>query len=134
MVSSPPPEIEKVVLSRRAYKVLAALLPSSTEAQQPRPELAWEEFLFTFNAVGLQPIKLYGSAWMFSPVPKGETHGNDDGVATVGKMGLERSIQFHEPKEVRRGQKIGRGMVRAFRRRLKLAFGWETAEQLFESE
>ncbi|EME89540.1 uncharacterized protein MYCFIDRAFT_86406 [Pseudocercospora fijiensis CIRAD86] len=129
------PKMDRVAVPKRAYKTLSTLLPSPAEAQQPRPELAWEEILFAFNAIGLQPTKLYGSAWIFSPVPKGEIRGIDrDGVITVGKMDLGRSIQFHEPKEVRRGQKVPRGMVRTFGRRLKHAFGWEHAEQLFESE
>ncbi|KXT16820.1 hypothetical protein AC579_6795 [Pseudocercospora musae] len=129
------PKVERFMIPKRAYRTLSTLLPSPIEAQQPRPELAWEEILFAFNAIGLQPTKLYGSAWIFSPVPKGEIRGNDrDGVITIGKMDLERSIQFHEPKEVRRGQKVPRGMVRTFGRRLKHAFGWEHAEQLFESD
>lgn len=103
--------VEKVKISKRAYKVFTLLLPSLTAAQQPRSEVAWDDLLYAMNAIGLQPTKLYGSVWMFRPVPKGESHSKKEGVVTVGKMDMERSIQFHEPKEVRRGQKIPKPMV-----------------------
>ena len=77
-------------------------------------EIAWTELLQAMNTIGLQPEKLYGSVWMFRPKAKGEC-----------KIDVNRSIQFHEPKEVRRGNKISANYVRTFGRRLKHAYGWE---------
>ena len=125
---------EKVAIPKRAFKVFSALLPSQAAAQQQRPEIPWDDLLFAMNAIGLQPIKLYGSVWMFRPVAKGEIAETDSGIRTVGKLELERSIQFHEPKEVRKGAKIPKAMVRTFGRRLKHAFGWEVAEDIFSRE
>ena len=47
-------------------------------------------------------------------------------------LDLKRSIQFHEPKEVRRGNKIGKNMLRVFGRRLTHAFDFEAG--MFECE
>lgn len=71
------------------------------------------------SAIGLQPEKLYGSVWIFRP--KKET-----------LVEAKRSIQFHEPKEIRHGGKIPASMVRVFGRRLKRAYGWESG--MFESK
>ncbi|KAM3419280.1 hypothetical protein BST61_g5217 [Cercospora zeina] len=124
-----PPE--KVTIPKRAFKVFTALLPSPSAAQQHRFEIPWDDLLFAFNAVGLQPIKLFGSVWMFSPVPKGEVAETDAGIVTCGKLDLQRSISFHQPKEVRKGAKIPKAMVRTFGRRLKHAYGWQFAEDIF---
>lgn len=126
--------VEKVAIPKRAFKVFSALLPSQVAAQQQRPEIPWDDLLFAMNAIGLQPIKLYGSVWMFRPVSKGDTAETESGIRTVGKLDLERSIQFHEPKEVRKGAKIPKAMVRTFGRRLKHAFGWEVADDIFSCE
>lgn len=45
-----------------------------------------------------------------------------DGVRLVDAT---RSIQFHEPKEVRKGHKMPPNMVRTFGRRLRHTYGWE---------
>jgi hypothetical protein len=66
-------------------------------------------------------MKLYGSVWIFMPRMSGEC-----------KAEAKRSIQFHEPKEVRRGSKIPASMVRTFGRRMKHAFGW--VDGMFVSE
>lgn len=132
--TAPPEAVEKVAIPKRAFKVFSALLPSPTAAQQQRPEVPWDDLVFAMNALGLQPIKLYGSVWMFHPVAKGEVAETDSGIQTIGKLSLERSIQFHEPKEVRKGGKIPKAMVRTFGRRLKHAFGWEVAEDIFSCE
>lgn len=101
-------------IPRRSFKVMSALLPSpSTISEAPR-EVSWDDFVHTLNNIGLVPEKLYGSVWIFKPLPEGE------GLASVG-----RSIQFHEPKGVRRGNKIDLMMVRRFGDRLKRAFGWD---------
>lgn len=71
------------------------------------------------SAIGLSPEKLYGSVWIFRP--------KKDALIEV-----KRSIQFHEPKEIRRGGKIPATMVRVFGRRLKHAYGWEG--DMFASE
>ncbi|PPJ59583.1 hypothetical protein CBER1_01153 [Cercospora berteroae] len=124
-----PPE--KVTIPKRAFKVFTALLPSPSAAAQQRFEVPWDDLLFAFNAIGLQPVKLYGSAWAFNPVPKGEVVETDAGVQTSGKLDLQRSISFHQPKEVRKGAKIPKAMVRTFGRRLKHAYGWQVAEDIF---
>lgn len=107
--SSPP-----ILLPRRVFKVMCALLPSATNISQTPREVAWEELLYAFYALGLVPEKLYGSVWIFKPVPAGQ-----------GLVNVERSIQFHEPKEVRRGNKVSPLMVKRLGDRLKRAFGWD---------
>lgn len=123
---APPPEPEvvlpKVKLGKKAYKIWLTLLPSAASAQCPRPELGWDELLYAMRTIGLEPEKLYGSVWQFSPA-KDRT-----------LIRVNRSIQFHEPKEVRKGGKIPRPMVRTFGRRLRHAYGWESAESMFELE
>lgn len=123
-VAEPP--IEKVKIPRKAYKVFQALMPSIKDVVQQRCEIAWDELLWAMDAVGLEPEKLYGSVWIFKPLPKDQQ--------CSGKVKLERSIQFHEPKEVRRGAKVPRPMVRMFGARLKHAFGWTDAEEIFERD
>lgn len=120
----PVPEVvvPKVKLGKKAYKIWLTLLPSVESAQYPRPELAWDELLYGMRAIGLEPEKLYGSVWSFSPL-KGQT-----------LFPINRSIQFHEPKEVRKGGKIPKPMVRVFGRRLRHAFEWVSAEAMFELE
>ena len=110
----------KIKVPKRAYKVLSALLPSSVESNE-RTEIAWDQLLQALNIIGLQPEKLYGSVWIFKPKSAGEC-----------KVEMKRSIQFHEPKEVRRGSKIPFHMVRTLGRRLKHAYGWEGG--MFERE
>nr|OQO28463.1 hypothetical protein B0A51_05542 [Rachicladosporium sp. CCFEE 5018] len=106
--------IKPIALPRRVYKVISTLLPCAATVLSNRSELSWDDFVYAFNALGLVPEKLYGSVWIFKPLPKGE-----------GLVDVDRSIQFHEPKEVRRGNKIGTFMVKRLGRRLKRAFGWE---------
>jgi hypothetical protein len=113
----------KIKIHRKAYAVFTSLLPTTTSAGQPCPEVAWDDFLFAMNAIGMEPEKLYGSVWIFKPV-SGERMLVD----------VTRSISFHEPKEVRKGRKITRPMVRTFGRRLKHAYGWGEAENMFEVE
>lgn len=108
----PIPPSTPIPLPRRTYKVLSALLPTSSTA--PR-EIAWRELLHAFSSLGLIPEKLYGSVWIFKPLPRGHADL---------KVDVSRSIQFHEPKDVRRGGKIDVKMVRRLGGRLKRAFGW----------
>ena len=115
---APDPRVAEITrtikVPKRAYKVLSALFPSAGADSHQRMEIAWEELLQAMNTIGLQPEKLYGSVWMFMPKASDEC-----------KVEMKRSIQFHEPKEVRRGSKIPPNMVRTFGRRLKQAYGWE---------
>ncbi|KAK4549472.1 hypothetical protein LTR36_006469 [Oleoguttula mirabilis] len=120
-VEPDPPLLAGVTVPKRAYKVLSAMLPPTGAEYHHCPEVAWDELLHTMNAIGLQPEKLYGSVWNFKPVSECKV-----------ELDLKRSIQFHEPKEVRRGSKIPPNMVRTFGRRLKHAFGWEAG--MFECE
>ncbi|KAK5136771.1 hypothetical protein LTR08_002067 [Meristemomyces frigidus] len=112
-----------VKVPRRTYRVLSALIPPSGAENHHRPEVAWDELLHAMLTIGLQPEKLYGSVWIFAPMPK---------EACKVELDLKRSIQFHEPKEVRRGNKISPHMVRTLGRRLTHAFGWEAG--MFECE
>ena len=105
---------QKIKVPKRAHKVLSALLPESKSANHQRIEIAWTELLQAMDTIGLEPEKLYGSVWMFKPKSAAEC-----------LVDVKRSIQFHEPSVVRKGQKIPSCMVRVFGRRLKHAFGWE---------
>jgi len=111
-----------IKLPKRVYRVFASLFPSASSLAHVGKEVAWDELLYAMNAVGMQPEKLYGSVWVFKPLRPPER--------CLVRAG--RSIQFHEPKEVRRGGKIPPNMVRTFGRRLKHALGWEAEE--FECE
>jgi hypothetical protein len=115
-VASPTTEgLRKAIkVPRREFKVNCALLPSSTTISQAPREVSWNDFICALNTLGLVPGKLYGSVWIFKPVPAGH-----------GLVRADRSIQFHEPKSVRHGNKIDARMVRRFGDRLKRAFGWD---------
>ena len=102
-----------ISIPRRSFKVMSAFLPSPVTVSQSPREVSWEEFLHAMNTIGLVPEKLYGSVWIFKPLPPGE-----------GLVDLKRSIQFHEPKDVRRGNKIDFKQVRRLGDRLKRAFRW----------
>jgi hypothetical protein len=105
----PPP----IKIPPRSFKVMSALLPSPANIGQAPRAVSWDEFLYTMNTIGLVPEKLYGSVWIFKPLPPGE-----------GLVDLKRSIQFHEPKDVRRGNKIDFLHVKRLGDRMKRAFGW----------
>ncbi len=135
----------RIKVPKRAYKVLSAFLPEPTAAHHQRTEVAWDDFLQAMSLIGFQPEKLYGSVWIFTPrssaaelVKRGKQHKPNypwQGTNTAPPKYLvtvKRSIQFHEPKEVRKGSKMPPHMVRTFGRRFKHAFGWEDA--MFECE
>jgi hypothetical protein len=133
----------RVKVPKRAYKVLSALLPEPSAAHHQRTEVAWDEFLQAMNLIGFQPEKLYGSVWILMPRgANGETEGGptkrgnrrqsanypwtaSDGAPPQCLVNVQRSIQFHEPKEVRKGSKIPYYMLRTFGRRFKHAYGWQ---------
>ncbi|KAK3072998.1 cell agglutination protein Mam3 [Teratosphaeriaceae sp. CCFEE 6253] len=100
-----------IKVKKRAYKVFSALLPDATAENHQRTEVAWDDLCHAMNSIGMEPAKLYGSVWSFTPT--------ENCILQV-----TRPIQFHEPKECRRGHKIGSRMVRTFGRRLKHAYGW----------
>lgn len=110
-----PKVLHKAIkIPRREFKVLCALLPSPATISQAPREVSWNDFISTLNTLGLVPEKLYSSVWIFKPLPAGH-----------GLVTADRSIQFHEPKSVRHGNKIDARMVRRFGDRLKRAFGWD---------
>ncbi|KAK3713180.1 cell agglutination protein Mam3 [Vermiconidia calcicola] len=117
------PSAITIKVPKRAYKVLSALLPTGSADSHQRAEIALEELLQAMNTIGLQPEKLYGSIWIF--MPKSKDNCTADEKQKQYWIEVSRSIQFHEPKEVRRGSKIPTNMVRTFGRRLKHAYGWE---------
>ncbi|KAK0338092.1 cell agglutination protein Mam3 [Friedmanniomyces endolithicus] len=100
-----------VKVKKRTYRVFDALLPHPGAENHQRTEIAWDDLLQAMNDIGMLPEKLYGSVWSFKPTP--------DAI-----VGVTRGIQFHEPREVWRGQKINAHMVRVFGRRLQHAYGW----------
>jgi hypothetical protein len=105
---------EAIKVPRRDFKVLCALLSSPATISQAPREVSWNDFICALDTLGLVPEKLYGSVWIFKPLPAGH-----------GLARADRSIQFHEPKSVRHGNKIDARMVRRFGDRLKRAFGWD---------
>ena len=127
-VPDTPSPVATVKVPKRAYKVLAALFPPPGAASHQRTEIAWEDLLQAMHAIGFHPMKLYGSVWIFMPRNndgKMERRGGGQVIMSGEcKVEAKRSIQFHEPKEVRKGSKISANMVRTFGRRMKHAFGW----------
>ncbi|KAK5736050.1 cell agglutination protein Mam3 [Elasticomyces elasticus] len=117
-VVTAPPEPEDAVPSvtikvkKRTHRVFSALLPESGAENHHKIEVAWDDMLQAMADIGMMPEKLYGSVWNFKPTEECVVEG------------MTRGIQFHEPKEVRRGNKIGPHMVRVFGRRLQHAYGW----------
>ncbi|CAO1629701.1 unnamed protein product [Sympodiomycopsis kandeliae] len=70
-------------------------------------DIPWRDFVDALTAAGLQPQKLRGSAWSFSPPPN-DPH-------------LHASIHFHEPHP---GDKLPFWIARRYGTRLKRLFGW----------
>ncbi|EKG20875.1 hypothetical protein MPH_01739 [Macrophomina phaseolina MS6] len=91
-------------VDKRAHKVFSTLFYSPSTSSQPG-EVAWADFLHAMTSAGFAPEKLYGSVWQFSPT----------------KLGVERSIQFHEPHP---SGKIPFLVARRHGRRLNRAYGW----------
>ncbi|TLD07975.1 hypothetical protein E2P81_ATG10280 [Venturia nashicola] len=112
--NDPVKDRQPIIVPRRIFKVMSALLPSDATISEASREISWKDLLFAFNAIGLVPEKLYGSVWIFQPLPGGK-----------GLVNAKRSIQFHEPKSVRHGNKIDAQMVRRFGYRLKRVYGWD---------
>ncbi|PVI01076.1 hypothetical protein DM02DRAFT_706481 [Periconia macrospinosa] len=101
---------KRFVVDKRAYKVFKTLFHSpSTNAV--RGEVIWEDFVDAMVSIGFSAQKLHGSAWSFKPVVSGP----------LGDIGVERSIQFHEPHP---GNKIPFLHARRHGRRLARAYGW----------
>lgn len=97
---------ESFAVDKRAYKVFKALFHSPSDPNQPG-EVPWVDFLHAMVAMGFSAEKLHGSAWNFTP------RGID--------LGVERSIQFHEPHP---SNKIPFRWARRYGRRLGRAYGW----------
>lgn len=99
-------------LKSRAFKVFKALFYNPSQSDLPG-EISWADFLYAMAATGFAPEKLYGSIWQFTP----------------SKLGVERSIQFHEPHPV---GKIPFRTARRIGRRLSRAYGWHGAMFVLE--
>lgn len=95
----------KFIVSKKVAKVFSTLFFTPQTADLPG-EIPWTDFLSAMVATGFNPVKLYGSAWQFTPT----------------NLDLERSIQFHEPHPI---PKIPFWMARRHGRRLNRAYGWE---------
>ncbi|KAF2274260.1 uncharacterized protein EI97DRAFT_451823 [Westerdykella ornata] len=92
-------------VDRRAYKVFKSLFYS---ADHDLPgEISWFDFLHAMVTVGFSAERLHGSAWNFA------VNGSD--------IGVERSIQFHEPHP---SSKVPFHVGRRYGRRLARAYGW----------
>ncbi|KAF1836260.1 hypothetical protein BDW02DRAFT_616470 [Decorospora gaudefroyi] len=91
----------------RAHKVFKALFHSPSNPNLPGV-VPWPGFLHAMVTMGFSAEKLHGSAWNFTP-------------KTID-LGVERSIQFHEPHPSNR---IPFLWARRFGRRLAKAYGWE---------
>ena len=88
----------------RALRVFRTMF--HTPALDATPgQVAWTDFLHAMVATGFVPSKLYGSVWQFQPT----------------KLGVERSIQFHEPHP---SPKLAYHEARRVGRRLARAYGW----------
>ncbi|KAF2818287.1 hypothetical protein CC86DRAFT_472923 [Ophiobolus disseminans] len=90
----------------RAHKVFRTLFHSPNNPDTPG-EIPWIDFLHSMVSVGFSAEKLHGSAWNFTP--------------QTLDVGLERSIQFHEPHP---SNKIPFLWARRYGRRLGRAYGW----------
>ncbi|KAJ4330045.1 hypothetical protein N0V87_010349 [Didymella glomerata] len=93
-------------VDKRAHKVFRTLFHSPNSPNSPG-EIRWADFLHSMVSVGFSAEKLHGSAWNFTPQTPG--------------VGLERSIQFHEPHP---NNKIPYLWARRYGRRLGRAYGW----------
>lgn len=103
-----PTQPERVYqVDKRSHKVFKALFHSPDNPDLPG-EIPWQDFLHSMTFMGFSAEKLHGSAWNFAPKV-------DLGV------GLERSIQFHEPHP---GNKLPFLWARRIGRRLARAYGW----------
>ncbi|KAJ4359588.1 uncharacterized protein N0V89_000143 [Didymosphaeria variabile] len=100
------PEPTIISVDKRAYKVFRTIFHSPNNPDTPG-EIPWTDFLHAMVAAGFSAEKLYGSAWSFTP--------------KVSSVGVERSIQFHEPHPV---SKIPFFVARQFGRRLARVYGW----------
>ncbi|RFU24654.1 hypothetical protein B7463_g11683, partial [Scytalidium lignicola] len=88
----------------RALKVFRALFFNPATTSTPG-EVPWIDFVHAMCSTGFLAEKLYGSVWQFRPT----------------KLGVDRSIQFHEPHP---HAKISFTIARRFGRRLNRAYGW----------
>lgn len=95
-------------VDKRAYKVFKTLFHSPSNPDQPG-EVPWMDFLHAMVSMGFAAEKLHGSAWSFVP--------------TKFDVGVERSIQFHEPHP---SNKIPFRWARQYGRRLSRAYGWSS--------
>lgn len=108
---------QKLPLNARALKVFKTLFFTPSATSTPG-ELAWTDFLYAMVSVGLVPEKLYGSVWQFSPDPS--------------RLGVKRSIQFHEPHGT--NSKMSYWIARSHGRRLSRAYGWDGSSFALEEK
>jgi hypothetical protein len=94
-------------VDKRAHKVFRTLFHSPNNPDTPG-EIPWADFLHSMRSVGFAAEKLHGSAWSFTP--------------QILDVGLERSIQFHEPHP---SNKIRFFLARRYGRRLARVYGWD---------
>ncbi|CAE7030436.1 hypothetical protein HRS9139_04931 [Pyrenophora teres f. teres] len=93
-------------VDKRAHKVFRTLFHSPNNPDTPG-EIPWVDFLHSMVSMGFSTEKLHGSAWNFTP--------------QTPDIGIERSIQFHEPHP---SSKIPFLWTRRYGRRLGRAYGW----------
>jgi hypothetical protein len=102
-----PPQPERIFrVDKRAHEVFKVLFHSPNSPDLPG-ELPWSDFLHAMLTMGFSAEKAHGSAWNFFP--------------KALDIGVERSIQFHEPHP---SNKIPFYWARRYGRRLARAYGW----------
>lgn len=92
-------------VDKHALKVFQALFFTPKPSAQ-RAQISWNDLLHAMTSLGFDPVKLYGSVWMFEP------------PVTLKEQG---SIQFNEPAQSR----LPYTMTRAIGRQLSRRYGLE---------
>ncbi|CAD6586423.1 MAG: hypothetical protein ASARMPREDX12_002366 [Alectoria sarmentosa] len=98
-----PPGVKTFKLSNRAYKVMSALFPSSTQ-ERTTGKIVWKEFVHAFYKLDFDIRSLDGSAWYFEPTWKRDS-----------------PITFHEPHPT---GEIPFANLRRYASRLTRKYGW----------
>ncbi len=98
-----PPGTQTFPLSNRAYKVMSALFPSSTQ-ERTTGKILWRDFVHAFYKLDFDIKSLDGSAWYFEPTWKRDS-----------------PITFHEPHP---SGEIPFANLRRYASRLARKYGW----------
>ncbi|CAI6334406.1 unnamed protein product [Periconia digitata] len=97
-------------LNRKAYKPFSTLFFQPSATDEPG-EVPWADFVYSLNAIGLIPEKLFGSSWQFTP-----------DASFSKKVKVDRPINFYQPHS---GPKLPYNIARRYGRRLNRIYGLE---------